>query len=160
MQRAQVVRADDVIKLLHRLCERLGCAKIIPSCEGVARIYAHPHALLVVHEGNHIPQILKARAYYVPGASHILKQRNNGFRRLVRAIQHLRDPSNRLLPWISPRIPGVEIIQPDAKGFAPREVVEETRVRLLCLLRVGLREVDEVGAVGEDVSGWVVGVLF
>ena len=53
----------------------------------------------------------------------------------------------------------MEIIQPDTEGFAPHEVVEETRVRLLCLLRVGLREVDEVGAVGEDVSGWVVGVF-
>jgi hypothetical protein len=54
----------------------------------------------------------------------------------------------------------MEIIQPDPEGFAPRQVVEETCVRLLCLLGVGLGQVDEVGAVREDVAGGVVGVGF
>lgn len=48
---------------------------------------------------------------------------------------------------------GLEVVEFDAEGFAAVEVVEEGGVALLGSGWVFLREVDEVGAVGEDVTG-------
>lgn len=47
---------------------------------------------------------------------------------------------------------GLEVVEFDAEGFAAVEVVEEGGVGLLGFGWVFLREVDEVGAVGEDVT--------
>lgn len=47
----------------------------------------------------------------------------------------------------------LEVVQLDAEGFAAVEVVEEGVVGLFRFVWVFLREVDEVGAVGEDVAG-------
>jgi len=48
----------------------------------------------------------------------------------------------------------LEIVQLDAEGFAPVEIVDEGVVALFRFVRVFLGEVDEVGAVREDVTWW------
>lgn len=48
----------------------------------------------------------------------------------------------------------LEIVQLDAEGFAAVEVVDEGVVALFRFVRVFLGEVDEVGAVREDVTWW------
>ena len=46
----------------------------------------------------------------------------------------------------------VEVVESDAKGFAAAEVVEEGVVGLCGFFGVFLAEVDEVGAVGKNVT--------
>lgn len=57
------------------------------------------------------------------------------------------------------RPPRVEIVELDAQCFAAVEVFDEAIVGLFRLVRILLREVDEVGAVWDDVSCGVVFVL-
>ena len=49
----------------------------------------------------------------------------------------------------------MEVVEGDAEGVAPFEVVDEAVEGLGGFGGVGLREVDEVGAMGEDVGGLV-----
>ncbi len=53
----------------------------------------------------------------------------------------------------------MEVVELDAESFAAVEVVEEGVVGLSVLLWIFLREVHEIGAVGEDVACGVVLVL-
>lgn len=53
----------------------------------------------------------------------------------------------------------MEIIELDAEGVAALEVVEEVSVGLGGFFGVCLGQVDEVGAVGEDVLALCVGVF-
>ena len=54
----------------------------------------------------------------------------------------------------------VEVVELDAESFAALEIVEESVVGLGCAGLVCVGEVDEVAAVGDDVFGLVVGVVF
>ena len=53
----------------------------------------------------------------------------------------------------------LEVVELYSQGLAAAEVVNESIVRLGVLVWILLREIDEVGAVREDVAGCVVCVL-
>lgn len=53
----------------------------------------------------------------------------------------------------------MEVVQLDAEGIAALQVVDEVGVGLVGLGGVRLRQVDEVGAVGEDVLALCIGVF-
>lgn len=58
------------------------------------------------------------------------------------------------------RVARVEVVESDAQALAAVQVVDEGGVGLRGLVRLGLREVHEVGAVRQDVLGCGVGVGF
>lgn len=67
-------------------------------------------------------------------------------------------PARRLLGIPAGRA-RVEVVEPDSELFAPREVIDEVVVGLCRLVRLRLRQVDEVGAVGEGVLAGPVAVV-
>jgi hypothetical protein len=54
----------------------------------------------------------------------------------------------------------MKVVEPDSELLAPREVVDEVVVGLCRLVRLRLRQVDEVGAVREGVLAGAVAVVF
>lgn len=78
----------------------------------------------------------------------------------MRPVELCGDAPNGGGPGLAARGPRMEVVQPDAEGFAPLQVVDKTGVGLRRLVLVGLGEVDEVGAVREGVLGGAVAVGF
>jgi hypothetical protein len=77
----------------------------------------------------------------------------------MRFIQLSRNPRNRFRPWVFACATWMEIIQPDTQRFTSLQIIEETCIRLLSLLRIRLREINEVGTVWQDLFRGVVVVF-
>ena len=159
MEGLQVLGTDNVVKGLECLLERLWCSQVMAGSKGMARVDAHADPLLVVHEGNDIPQVLPRRAHDVAGPHHVLQHRDDRLGRLVRLVQLRGDARARRSLGVAEGRPRVEVVELDAQLLAPRQVIDEAVVGLRRLGRVGLREIDEIGAVGEGVLAGTVAVF-
>ena len=159
MESFQVLDADNLVKPLHRLRKCLRTPQVIACSKSVAGINTNPNPLLISHPCDDIPQIFPSRAHNVPLARHILQHSNHMLARLVPLVQPLRDPRDSLSPRLATRVSRVEVVQAYTERVAALQVVDEVGQRLRRLGCVFLRQVDQVGAVREDVRAGCVAVL-
>lgn len=125
----------------------------MPGRERMAGIETHADPTLILYKGDNIAQVLEARTNHIVRAGHILQHGRDGAGHGgVRAVERVRDARDRLRPRRPDAVARVEVVQPDAERGAPAQVVDEGGVGFGGHVGVVLREVDEVGAVRQDVS--------
>ena len=141
----------------------------------MACVQADAYARFVVHEGDDVAEVFEGGADDGVGAGHVFEHGFDGFGGGEGAVERAGDAGygggagvgagcagagwgRGSVSWGwgerggGGREYGLEVVEFDAEGFAAVEVVEEGGVGLLGFGWVGLGEVDEVGAVGEDVA--------
>ena len=118
----------------------------------VAGVKANADATLVVHEGDDVAQVFKRRAHHVAAPGHGFQHGRHGLRGGVGAVEGGGDAGDGRGAGAAAGPAWVEVVESDAEGFAAFEVIEEGGVGLSGFVLVFLGEVDEVGAVGEDVT--------
>ncbi|KAJ6445551.1 checkpoint protein kinase (SldA) [Purpureocillium lavendulum] len=155
----EVFGADGVVEGIHGLAEGIGGAQVVAGGEGVARVDTDTYAVLVINEGDDVPEVLPRGADDVAGAGHVLQHRHDRLRVAVGPVELGGDAGNGGGAGVAERRPRVEVVQADAELLAAAQVIDEAGVRLRGLCGVRLGQVDEVGAVRQGVLGGAVAVL-
>lgn len=87
MESFEIFVADNLIERSYSLFKRLWCSQVVASCKSVASINTDAHTLLVLDQGDNVPQILPRRSDHVPAASHVLENRHHRASLLVRLVE-------------------------------------------------------------------------
>ena len=161
VERAEVFQSDYLLEIVQRLFESRRFPQIVPRGVDVAGIETDADPFLVIYEGDDVAQVFERGADDVTAARHGFEDGRDGAGGCVRAVEGFGDAGNGGGAGVAACPAWVEVVESDAEGFAEAEVVEEGVVCLGGSIGVCLGEVDEVGAVGEDVTrcigelGWL-----
>lgn len=147
VERAEVLHPHCFVEVVQRLLESHGCPQVVSSSVHVTRVETHSDSFLVVHECDDVAQVFKGRADDVAAAGHGFEDGRYRLGGRVGLVESLGYAGDGGWSGMAAGPAGVEIVEPDAEGFAAVEVVEEGVVGLGGLFGVFLGEVDEVGAV-------------
>ena len=152
VERAEVFQPDYLLEIVQRLFEGGRCPQIVSRGVDVAGIEADADPFLVIHEGDDVPQVFKRGADDVAAARHGFEDGRDASGGCVGAVESFGYAGDGGGAGVAACPARVEVVESDAKGFAAAEVVEEGVVGLGSFSSVFLGEVDEIGAVGEDMA--------
>ena len=161
VERAEVFQPDYLLEIIQRLFESRRVPQIVPRGVDVAGIETNADPFLVIYEGDDVAQVFERGADDVAAARHGFEDGRDGAGGCVRAVKGFGYAGNGGGAGVAACPAWVEVVESDAEGFAAAEIVEEGVVCLGGSFGVFLGEVDEVGAVGEDVTrcigelGWL-----
>lgn len=159
VQGLEILEPHDPVELVHGRGKSFRGAQVVAGGEGVAGIDADADAGLVVNLVDDGAQVLEAAADNVTVAAHVLEDGDDSVGGAVGAVQLRGDAGRGGGHGVAAGGTRVEVVQLDAEGIAPLQVVDKVVIGLVRLGLVGLCQVDEVGAVREDVQALVVEVF-
>ena len=155
VERAEVFQPDYLLEIIQRLFESRRFPQIVSCGVDVAGIETDADPLLVIYEGDDVAQVFERGADDVAAARHAFEDGRDGSGGRVGAIEGFGYAGDGGGAGVATSPARVEVVESDAEGFAAAEVVKEGIVGLGGFFGVFLGEVDEVGAVGEDVTMWM-----
>ena len=142
----------------------------------MTRVQTYAHTRFVRDLGDDIAQIFKCRPDHVARACHVLQHGLDTLGAAMRPIQRVRYAADGLVSRV--RAGGartaegiqrcgvytclehsLEIVEANSQHLTPFQVFHETVVRLPRLVRLLLRQVDQVRTVGNDVSGYTASTM-
>ena len=150
MQGAEVGEADYGVELGEGGLEGGGGAKVVAGGEGVASVETDADARFVLDLRDDVTDVFKGRADDVAACGHVLEDGDHGAGFLVRTIQTFRYAGDGFCTGMRSRVSGVEVVELDSERIATFEVVEEGGVGLFGLIGLCLGQIDEIGAVREN----------
>lgn len=118
----------------------------------MAGIETDADTFLVIYERDDVAQVFKGRTDDVAAARHGFEDGRDGSGGCVRAVEGFGYAGNGGGPGVAACPAWVEVVESDAEGLTAVEVVEESFVGLGGFFGIFLREVNEIGAVGENVT--------
>jgi hypothetical protein len=162
VQGTQVLDAYDALEVVHGGCEGLGHAQVVPASESVAGVEADADAGFVVYQCDGVAEVFEGATEDVASRGHVFEERDDGRGFFVGAVDVGGEVGDGLDFVAVGRVcdARVEVVEFDAKFLTAFEVVDEDVVGLGGAGWVGVGEIDEVGAVRDDVLVLVVGVVF
>ena len=152
VERAEVFQPDYLLEIIQRLFESRRFPQVVPRGVDVAGIETDADPFLVIDEGDDVAQVFERGADDVAAARHGFEDGRDGSGGRVGAIEGFGDAGDGGGAGVAACPARVKVVESDAEGFAAAEVVEEGIVSLGGFFGVFLGEVDEVGAVGEDMA--------
>lgn len=152
VKRAEVFHPHRFVKVVHCLFESVGFPEIISRSVDVTCVQTYADTFLVVYEGDDVAQVFEGGANYVAPTCHGFEDRRYGLGGCVGSVESFGYTGDGRGSRMAASPARVEIVKSDAERFAAVEIVQEGIVGLGGLFGVFLGEVDEVGAVRQDMT--------